>query len=90
MGHGKMTLWRVELEKMERYFKDHKLPEVLTHLSVDEVYARSNHNENETRNDQFFTVVGSHIERSDKKLRFKATCRHVWASLAVQKPLKTG
>jgi transposase len=57
MGHGKMTLWRVELERMERYFKDYKLPEVLTHLSVDEVYARSNHNENETRNDQFFTVI---------------------------------
>jgi transposase len=57
MGHGKMTLWRVDLERMERYFKDYNLPEGLTHLSIDEVYARSKHEEGETRNDRFFTVI---------------------------------
>ena len=42
---------------MERYFEEYKLPENLTHLSVDEVYARSKHDEGETRNDRFFTVI---------------------------------
>ncbi len=57
MGHGKMTLWRADLERMERYFKDYKLPPNLTHLTVDEVYAKAHHNEDESRADRFFTII---------------------------------
>lgn len=57
MGHGKMTLWRADLERMERYFINYKLPEDLTHLCVDEVYARTKHGEEENRSDRFFTII---------------------------------
>lgn len=57
MGHGKMTLWRADLERMERFFAGYVLPPNLTHLSVDEVYARSHHDEEEKRADRFFTIV---------------------------------
>jgi len=57
MGHSKMTMWRADLERMTRYFQYYQLPPNLTHLSVDEVYAKSTREEHENRNDQFFTVI---------------------------------
>lgn len=57
MGHGKMTLWRADLERMQRFFSHYKVPDNLTHISVDEVYARARHDEEENRNDRFFTVI---------------------------------
>jgi len=57
MGHNKMTMWRADFERMQRLFKTYKIPEGITHLSVDEVYARANHGEDETRSDRFFTVI---------------------------------
>jgi hypothetical protein len=42
---------------MKRYFQDYQLPENLTHLTVNEVYAKSKSGEEETRNDRFFTVI---------------------------------
>lgn len=57
MGHNKMTMWRADLERMERFFGNYSIPQVLTHLSVDEVYAKATREDGENRNDQFFTVV---------------------------------
>lgn len=57
MGHNKMTMWRADLERMMRYFENYTLPPNLTHLSVDEVYAKATREEDENRNDQFFTVI---------------------------------
>jgi transposase len=57
MGHSKMTTWRTDLERMERFFKSYTLPKQLTHLSVDEVYAKATREEGENRNDLFFTVI---------------------------------
>ena len=57
MEHSKMTMWRVDLERMERYFGNYTLPPNLTHLSVDEVYAKATKEDGENRNDLFFTVI---------------------------------
>jgi transposase len=74
MGHNKMTMWRADLERMMRYFASYTLPPNLTHLSVDEVYAKATREEEENRNDQFFTVITDlrtgkviWIERSRRK-----------------------
>jgi transposase len=57
MGHGKMTMWRADLERMRRLFGHYRIPGDLTHLSVDEVYAKGHHAEDENRSDRFFTVI---------------------------------
>ena len=57
MGHNQMTLWRADFERMQRLFQHYKLPQDLTHLSVDEVYAKSHHEEDENRSDRFFTII---------------------------------
>ena len=57
MGHNKMTMWRADLERMERFYRNYSLPQKLTHLSVDEVYARATKEEGENRNDLLFTIV---------------------------------
>lgn len=57
MGHNKMTMWRADLERMERFFQSYSIPQQLTHLSVDEVYAKATKEEGETRNDLFFTII---------------------------------
>jgi len=63
-NHNKMTLWRVDLCQLETYFSQYKIPDV-THISVDEVYARAYHDEeiDENRDDRFFTVVTCLTER---------------------------
>lgn len=55
-GEDKSTLWRIDFRRMQRLVKKYKIPPV-THISVDEVYARKKHKEEETRNDRFFTVI---------------------------------
>jgi transposase len=57
MGHNKMTLWRADLERMRRLFEHYRVPQDLTHLSVDEVYAKGHHEEEENRSDRFFTII---------------------------------
>lgn len=79
MGHNKMTMWRADLERMMRYFENYTLPPNLTHLTVDEVYAKATREEDENRNDQFFTVITDlktgkivWIERSRRKTALDA------------------
>ena len=57
MGHNKMTLWRADLARMQRLFEHYEVPQELTHLSVDEVYAKGHHEEDENRSDRFFTII---------------------------------
>lgn len=82
MGHNKMTMWRADLERMMRHFDNYTLPPNLTHLSVDEVYAKATREEGESRNDQFFNVITDlnsgkviWIERSRKKAALDAFFR---------------
>jgi len=55
-GEDKSTVWRLDFRRLLRLKRSYKTPKV-THISVDEVYARKSHGENETRNDRFFTVI---------------------------------
>lgn len=55
-GEDKSTVWRLDFRRLLRLKRSYKIPKV-THISVDEVYARKSHGENETRNDRFFTVI---------------------------------
>lgn len=54
----KMTCYKIDKYILQRLFQGYKIPDV-THLGVDEVYARSatQKEENETRDDLFFTVI---------------------------------
>ena len=73
MVHSKMTMWRVDLERMERYFESYTLPPNLTHLSVDEVYAKATKGDGENRNDFFFTVITD--LKSGKVIWVQNSCR---------------
>ena len=55
-GEDSSTLWRIDFRRMKRLLKLYKIPEV-THISVDEVYARTKPRKGETRNDRFFTII---------------------------------
>lgn len=55
-GEDKSTLWRIDFRRMQRLLAKYKIPSV-THISVDEVYARKKKRSGETRNDRFFTVI---------------------------------
>ena len=55
-GEDKSTVWRLDLRRLQRLKKNYKIPKV-THISVDEVYARKRHRQGETRNDRFITVI---------------------------------
>jgi len=67
-GVGKMSAWRVDFKRMQIMLKYYKIPKV-THISVDEVYARKKGKEGESRNKKFFTVI------TDLKTR-----RVIWVS----------
>ena len=55
-GEDSSRLWRIDFRRMKRLLKLYKIPEV-THISVDEVYARKKARKDETRNDRFFTII---------------------------------
>lgn len=57
-NQNKMTLWRIDLIQLEEYFSKYEIPQV-THISVDEVYARGYHDEEafENKDDRYFTIV---------------------------------
>ena len=57
----KMTCYKVDKHILNRLLQGYKIPKV-THISVDEVYARSpkQQKENETRDDLFLTVIVDH------------------------------
>ena len=54
----KMTCYKIDKHILQRLFQGYRIPDI-THLGVDEVYARSprQKKENETRDDLFFTVI---------------------------------
>lgn len=60
----KMTCYKVDKYILNRLLQGYKVPKV-THISVDEVYARSavQQKENETRDDLFLTVIVDHKTR---------------------------
>jgi transposase len=55
-GEDKSTVWRLDFRRLLRLKSHYKIPPV-THISVDEVYARKKHKDGETRNDRFVTVI---------------------------------
>jgi len=55
-GEDKSTVWRLDFRRLQRLKENYKIPHV-THISVDEVYARKTKMKGETRNDKFFTIV---------------------------------
>jgi transposase len=67
-GEDKSTVWRLNFRRLLRLKSHYKIPPV-THISVDEVYARKKHKDGETRNDRFVTVI------TDMKSR-----RIIWVS----------
>lgn len=67
-GVDKSTLWKLDYRRLKRLVQKYKIPSV-THITVDEVYAKKNHEENETRDDRFLTVI------TDLKTR-----RVIWVS----------
>ncbi len=69
MRHGKMTMWRADLERMRRLFGHYQMPRELTHLGVDEVYAKAHHAEDESRSNSFFTII------TDLK-----SCKPIWVT----------
>ena len=52
----KSTLWRADLERMERMLRHYHIPPV-TAIAVDEVYMGKLKEAGENRNDRFFTVI---------------------------------
>lgn len=51
------TIWRMDFARMKRMLAHYRIPEV-THISVDEVYARKKkRHEFESRDDRFFTII---------------------------------
>jgi transposase len=55
-GEDKSTIWRLDFRRLLRLKDHYKIPPV-THISVDEVYARKKQREGENRNDRFVTVI---------------------------------
>jgi transposase len=52
-----MTVRRIDLKRMRRMLSKYKIPDV-THIAVDEVYARKKaKHKDENRNERFFTVI---------------------------------
>jgi len=51
-----MTAWRVDFKRMQIMLQYYKIPKI-THISVDEVYARRKGPKGESRNKKFFTVI---------------------------------
>lgn len=68
-----MTAWRIDFKRMQLMMRYYKIPKV-THISVDEVYAKRTQKEGESRDDKFFTVV------TDLKTR-----RVIWVSQSRRK-----
>ncbi len=57
VSEGNMTVRRIDLKRMQRMLKHYKIPEV-THIAVDEVYARKKPKyKDENRDERFFTVI---------------------------------
>jgi len=56
VGEDKSTVWRLDFRRLQRLKASYKIPK-LTHMSIDEVYARKSHGEGETRNDRFLTII---------------------------------
>lgn len=57
MREQNMTVRRIDLRRMQQMLKKYKIPEV-THIAVDEVYARKKAKyKDENRNERFFTVI---------------------------------
>lgn len=54
---GNMTVRRIDLKRMQRMLKHYRIPE-LTHIAVDEVYARKKkRHADEDRDRRFFTII---------------------------------
>jgi len=51
-----MSLWRNDLLLLQHQLEHYEIPDV-SEISVDEVYARAHHGEEENRSDRFFTVI---------------------------------
>lgn len=69
VGLDPMTVWRQDFARLKRLLQHYKIPP-LTHIAVDEVYARSKPRfDGEARTERFFTVI------TDLKTR-----RVVWVS----------
>ena len=58
------SLWRHDLEILESKFKKYEIPS-LSHICVDEVYAKSWHDKDndENRDDRFFTIISDLVSR---------------------------
>ena len=57
VSEGNMTVRRIDLKRMQRMLKHYKIPDV-THIAVDEVYARrKSRYKDEDRDQRFFTVI---------------------------------
>ena len=57
VSEGNMTVRRIDLKRMQRMLKHYKIPDV-THIAVDEVYARKQSlHKDEDRDRRFFTVI---------------------------------
>lgn len=57
VSEGNMTVRRIDLKRMQRMLKHYKIPDV-THIAVDEVYARKKSRyKDEDRDQRFFTVI---------------------------------
>lgn len=56
-NEGEMNMWRLDYARMKRMLRVYKIPEI-THISVDEVYARKKSKyDGESRNEKFFTII---------------------------------
>lgn len=56
VGESKSTVWRADLERMERMLSNYHIPPT-TAIAVDEVYMGKLKEAGENRNDRFFTVI---------------------------------
>ena len=57
VGLDKMTMYRLDFSRLKRMLQHYKIPKV-THISVDEVYARKkSYGKRESRDKKFFTVI---------------------------------
>lgn len=56
LKRNQMSLWRNDLLMLETQYKHYKIP-ILRRISVDEVYAKAHHEEDENHLDRFFTII---------------------------------
>lgn len=56
VNESKSTVWRADLERMERMLSNYHIPPV-TAIAVDEVYIGKLEEVGDNRNDQFFTII---------------------------------